>query len=400
MQQSIPHTAFNNEEFENTLIYFSKSLLGKDSEDDILWDLAQNCIAKLGFEDCVIYLINHKTNSLIQKAAFGPKNKKNEHIYKPVSVKLGEGISGYVAQSGVAEIVNNTSEDSRYIVDDAIRLSEIAVPISSSDYIYGVIDCEHPHKNYFTKQHLRILSAVASICAIKIKNIRNQKTVLEKHKKVLQLKEELVDLKLKALSSQLNPHFVFNALNSIQYFITSEQKKLAVVYLSTFSKLIRFHLKYLGKDAVCLKEEINMIHWYLSLQRLRYSNQFTFDINAPANKHFENAKIPSFILQTLLENSVEHSIFNQHKNQTIDIKFLANDDYINIHITYLHDANCPSKTQYTPEYRKSIMDWQDQIKLLNSVKNYDIKKKITFIKKSDKTNGSIVNLKLPNLTSL
>ena len=256
------------------LFIFPKSLLGKESEEDILWDLAKNCIAKLGFVDCVIYLIDYENNLLVQKAAYGPKNPKDKTLYNPVQILVGKGISGHVAKTGIPEIVNDTSKDSRYIEDDDLRLSEICVPIAHENTVYGVIDCEHPNKGFFTNHHLRMLSAVASICAIKIKSVRANKALLHEQQRLFKIKEEMLELKLKALNSQMNPHFVFNALNAIQYFITSGKRKLALEYLSMFSKLVRYYLKHLEKDVVALKSEVEMLHWYLNLQKLRYDDKF------------------------------------------------------------------------------------------------------------------------------
>lgn len=385
-----------NEQFEDILVYFSKSLLGKQNEEDILWDLAKNCIAKLGFLDCVIYLIDEDNTFLSQKAAYGPKNPKDNTLYNPVEISLGQGITGTVAVSGKAEIVNDTSKDSRYIADDEVRLSEICVPIVYENIIYGVIDCEHPEIGFFTNQHLRMLSAVASICAIKIKNVRDSKTLLERQENLLKVKEEMVELRLKVLNSQLNPHFLFNALNAIQYFVTSEKKKLALEYLSVFSRLIRFYLKSLESDTASLKEEVKMLNWYLKLQKLRYDNQFEYAITIKDESKKIDAKIPASIIQTLFENIIEHAMFNQHKNEKLDISFEVLKTSVLLKVKHQHDE-IASAIKYEPEYRQRIMQWEDQIKLLNSVKNYTIEKEVVLSKKRTKHYGEIT-LKLPNLS--
>ncbi|WP_418501992.1 GAF domain-containing protein [Flagellimonas sp.] len=136
--------------FEDVLIYFSKSLLGKKGEEDILWDMAKNCISKLGFEDCVIYLVNHN-DILVPKAAHGPKNTHNTED-GPIEIPLGQGICGHVAKTAKVEIVNDTSKDPRYIKDGAAGLSEICVPITCDGVLYGVIDCEHPELDFFYGQ--------------------------------------------------------------------------------------------------------------------------------------------------------------------------------------------------------------------------------------------------------
>jgi len=396
MTDSKTNTAFSAAQFEEILVYFSNTIHLKTNEDDILWDLAKNCIAKLGFVDCVVYVLDASKKVLIQKAAFGPKNPKSQDIHKPKTIRLGAGISGYSALTGQAEIVRDTSKDIRYIVDDENRLSEIAVPISVNGTVLGVIDCEHPEKNYFTQQHLRILSAVASLCAIKIHGIRTSEKIKDEKEKLLMIREEMVQLKLKAFRSQMNPHFIFNALNAIQYFITSENKKSAVVYLSVFSRLIRFYLKYIEKETVNLTEEFDMLQGYLKLQKLRYHDQFGYEMIIDERVKNTQAVIPSFILQTIFENIIEHAIYNQFKNFNIDISFRAIANKVLVDIRFKYDSVENKKVKYTPEYREQIVKWQDQIRLLNSFKNYHIQKKVTFNKNSQLQGGTIL-LSLPNL---
>ncbi|WP_318343220.1 histidine kinase [Flagellimonas baculiformis] len=381
-----------NNQFEDILLYFSKSLLGKESEEDILWDVVKNCISKLGFVDCVIYII--EKGVLVQKAAHGPKNPKDKALYHPIEIALGSGITGHVAQTGKAEIINDTSKDPRYIEDDAARLSEICVPIACDDVIYGVIDCEHPEKNFFRAHHLKMLSAIASISAIKIKSVRASEEVLEKQEKLLKIREEMLELKLRALNSQLNPHFVFNSLNAIQYFVTSEKKKLALEYLSAFSRLVRFYLKQLGKDTVTLSNEIDMLHWYLKLQKLRYDNSFEYDISIEKEVSQEEAMIPALVVHILFENIIEQSMFSHQKNQHYTISFKISEHTVSLSIDhYIADSMNYSR----PEYREGILKWQDEVELLNSVKNYNIVTKVT-----DDLQGNVhkrnITLNLPNLT--
>ncbi|WP_353779460.1 histidine kinase [Winogradskyella sp. 3972H.M.0a.05] len=377
--------------FSDVLMYFSESLLGIDDEEEILWDLAKNCISKLGFVDCVVYLLDEAKNAMIQKAAYGPKNPKDFEIYEPVERPLGSGIVGHVAESGIAELINDTSKDERYRMDDEFRLSEVCVPIIIDGEVIGIIDCEHPDKDFFSEHHLQMLLTISSICAIKIKGVRTQKKYAEQQEHALDIQRQLVDLKLKALSSQMNPHFVFNALNAIQYFITSENKKSALEYLSVFSKLIRFYLKHLEKDTVNLKDEIDMLNWYLKLQKLRYNDKFDFKIDYNTTE----AIIPSFVIQTLFENIIEHAIFNQLEQQELEIQFQVSNTHVEMNVIYRHEPT-NSETLYTPEYRERIMQWQDQIRLLNQVKEYTIEKEITFIKNKDYHGGNII-IKLPNV---
>lgn len=155
-------------ETDDTINYFATSLFGKNELEEILWDVAKNCIARLGFVDCVIYLVDETEGVLIQKAAYGTKNPEAFIINNVLKIPMGKGIVGSVAQSGIAEIVNDASLDPRYIVDDESRLSELAVPLIHQGKVIGVIDSEHPEKNFFRQHHLDALTTIASICTSKI----------------------------------------------------------------------------------------------------------------------------------------------------------------------------------------------------------------------------------------
>lgn len=385
---------FNTEQFEEILIYFTTAIHTKNSEAEILWDIAKNCIAKLGFIDCVIYLVDYQNKCLKQIAAYGPKNPKDYEIYKPVSISLGEGITGNVAITGEAEIINDTTVDPRYLIDDAMRFSEICVPILADNKVIGVIDCESPEKDFFTKQHLRILKAIASITGIKLNQLRFEEKVKAEQEKLLQVQKEMVDLKLKVLRSQMNPHFIFNALNAIQYFITSGNQELALNYLSIFSKLIRFYLKHIENKSLYLSEEIEMLEKYLTLQKLRYNNQVSYSFSINEDVKNNDVVIPSFVLQILFENIIEHAIFNQYKNFSINTNVSVKTKKVKVKIVFRYDLSEEKKVKYVPEYRNQLLKWQDQIRYLKRLKNYDITKKVVF-EKNEKINGGTIVIGFP-----
>ena len=120
------------------------ALLEPSQLEEVLWVVARTAIGGLGFEDCVIYLLDEQRGLLVQKAAYGPKNPVAKQILDPIEIPIGEGIVGSVAATGMSEIVSNTRHDPRYILDDHMRLSELAVPIVHAGRVIGVIDSEHP----------------------------------------------------------------------------------------------------------------------------------------------------------------------------------------------------------------------------------------------------------------
>ncbi|HEX2630604.1 MAG TPA: two-component regulator propeller domain-containing protein, partial [Chitinophagaceae bacterium] len=124
-------------EMKRTIEYFAHSGSEHSSTEDIVWDIARNCISRLGFEDCVIYLVDKERNVLVQKAAYGDKSPRDYVIENPIELQMGAGITGYVAQTGKAIIVNDVTKDKRYIVDDEKRAAELAVPIIYEGNVIG-----------------------------------------------------------------------------------------------------------------------------------------------------------------------------------------------------------------------------------------------------------------------
>lgn len=157
---------------------FAVQISSLNDVDDILWMIAKHVIAKFDFEDCVIYLVNQEEGHLYQHSAFGPKNPVGFEILDPIKIPIGQGIVGTVAETGRPELILDTTQDERYIVDDEIRLSEISVPIMHEGDVIGVIDSEHSEAAFFQPFHLEILGTLASLVAPRIAFIRDMQEAL------------------------------------------------------------------------------------------------------------------------------------------------------------------------------------------------------------------------------
>jgi serine phosphatase RsbU (regulator of sigma subunit) len=178
---------------------FASLVLDTSSQEEVVWLIAKNAIADLGFVDCVVYLKDSSKKYLYQAAAHGPKNPVALDIYNPITIEIGQGIVGTVALTGLAEVVGNTALDDRYIVDDDMRLSEIAVPIKQGSEVIGVIDSEHPEAHFYTEADLEILTTIASMAASKLVQL-NYLNELQKHTDEL---EHLVEKRTRQLKSSL-----------------------------------------------------------------------------------------------------------------------------------------------------------------------------------------------------
>lgn len=308
-------------EIEKIINHFATAMNSFNSIEDILWDVTKNCIAKLNFEDCVIYLKDEQRNVLVQKAAWGPKTNDGKKIINPIEITVGKGIVGNVAASGKAEIIPDTTADERYIVDDAKRLSEIAVPIINNGKVLGVIDSEHSQKEFYTERHLEILTTIASLCAGKIDVIKSGQQAMEKEMELLRLSKDFATSQLTALRMQMNPHFIFNALNSVQHYILQGNVVEANKYLSKFSKLQREILHCSNMQFITLEKEIEILSSYLQLEQFRFGNSFTYGINMTDEIDPDEIKIPPMMLQPFVENAIWHGLMPLYKERNLSIYF-------------------------------------------------------------------------------
>ena len=296
-------------EAERAVNFFATSLLNQNTVDEVLWDVAKNCIARLQFVDAVVYWLDAERNVLVQKAAYGPKNPVDFQIFEPIEIPVGQGIVGTVALTRRAELVGDTSKDPRYIQDDARRLSEIAVPICAEGIVYGVIDAEHPRKNFFKPRHLKILTTIAALCAHKIARVQVERAFRQTERQLVETNRRIAETKLLALRSQMNPHFVFNSLSSINTFILQDDPERASACLTKFSRLMRHVLVNARDEWVSLRRELEALKLYVELEQLRCDDQFDFELRLDDRTLNPDAVlVPPLITQAFVENAIWHGL--------------------------------------------------------------------------------------------
>lgn len=311
-------------EAEQAINYFASSLHEQQTVDAILWDVARNCIGRLQFEDCVIYLLDEDRNILVQKAAYGPKSPKNLQISGPIEIPVGKGIVGSVVVTGKAELIADTTKDDRYIVDDQQRLSEIAVPLIWGGKVIGVIDCEHPKKGYFTQKHLSILTTIASLCANKIIRARAEDEKQKAQAILSNTERKMAEVEMQALRAQMNPHFIFNCLNSINRYIVKSDQATASLYLTRFAKLIRLILDNSSSKNVLLSNELEALKLYMEMESLRFDKKFSYQITVDRNVSTDSIELPPLIIQPYVENAIWHGLLHKEGGGqlTINIKLI------------------------------------------------------------------------------
>lgn len=145
--------------------------------------------------------------------------------------------------------------------------------------------------------------------------------IRKKDSEKLQNQIEKANFELKALRAQMNPHFIFNSLNSIQHLVRINDTNSATKFLSKFSKLIRQILHHSEETFISLTEEINTLQLYLELETMRFKNKFTYEIIIPEGLEADFIKIPSMIIQPYVENAIIHGIGEIESGGKIEISF-------------------------------------------------------------------------------
>ena len=214
----------SSEDYLKLISTFAVDLLQKSTLDEIFWLIADRAIAGIGFDDCVIYLVDRDAGELVQVAAYGPKSADGRVIVDPITIRLGEGVVGSVARNLKPERIQDTRLDSRYILDDEFRLSELAVPIMLDGQCLGVIDSENLNVGFYTEKHEEILVTIASMAATKISDAKRQE---ELHSTVRQL--QIMQSKLATQAEEL--------INAKEIADSSNRAKSA--FLATMSHEIR-----------------------------------------------------------------------------------------------------------------------------------------------------------------
>jgi LytS/YehU family sensor histidine kinase/ligand-binding sensor domain-containing protein len=320
----------DEQEMQLVINYFATQIHSRYNTDELLQDVAENLFGKLEFEDCMIYIWNEDKTVLIQKAGYGLKGSMQEILDRAAyHIPRGKGIVGAVVESKQPLLVNDTSKDNRYFTADGkIMLSELCVPLIHDNEVLGAINTEHRLKNFYTARHLKILSTIAGLCASQLKRIRAEEEKQQARIEALKNKQKATETRLQSLRLQMNPHFLFNALNSVQQMILANEEMVATRYLSRFSKLLRAILIHSDKEMVTLKEELEILKLYVELESIRFKDSFKYEISCDDDIDTEEVKIPTLLIQPFVENAIWHGLMHKEGSRNLKVAFTEKGEFI------------------------------------------------------------------------
>ncbi|WP_228237875.1 tetratricopeptide repeat protein [Allomuricauda sp. M10] len=215
--------------------------------------------------------------------------------------------------------------------------------------------------------------------------------------------KRVLTLEQKMLRSQMNPHFLFNSLNSIKLYIINNEQKNAVHYLNKFSKLVRKILEASSQREISLAEELETVELYMNIENIRFSNEIDFSINVDKDIFIDNIKIPSLTLQPFLENSLWHGLSPKEGEKKIQIHVKRKDKgHVTIEIIdngvgrTMAEANKENRVLK----RKSVGIHITKERLANFSKDYQNKFDVDIVDLFDENgnpNGTKVILDIPTI---
>ena len=226
---------------------------------------------------------------------------------------------------------------------------------------------------------------------------RNQ---LKQEKIKLVNEQKRLLLEQKFLRLQMNPHFIYNSLDSIQSFVLNNQAQLASDYLTRFAKLMRMILEHSREEYITIDEEIHALEHYLLLQELVYEHKFTYTISIDESIDTENTVIPPLLLQPVVENAIKHGIKNVSRKGLIEITIKQINDSICIDITDngvgLHQKKQINHDQQNTHQSLSTIITKERLELINKNKVQQISISLNELKNDlNEVIGTVVRFKIP-----
>ena len=214
------------------------------------------------------------------------------------------------------------------------------------------------------------------------------------------LLQELRISQLSTIKAQMNPHFIFNALNSIQNFVFKNDRISANTYLGKFSDLMRLILKQSNEAKITLEDELKALNLYLELESVRFKEHLSYSIDFDSIPDLNSILIPSMIIQPYVENAIKHGILHKKNPGSVSITFNQEDDLLLVEIKDDGIGRKKSEEIQLKKIKKfesfATKATEKRLNLLNLDLNKSIHVTISdLFDPSGKSSGTLVQLSIP-----
>ncbi len=280
----------------------------------------------------------------------------------------------------LGKLPNLVSKD-RSLVDNKI-LEDTEQRISQLEKEKELKDELIRKKNVF---NYSLIAALVLLTGLIFIIFRTLKKVQIKNKKIA----------LQSLRREMNPHFIFNSLNSVNHFIATNNELEANQYLTKFSKLMRRVMENSTEDFIPFQQELDLLQNYLALEKTRFADKFDYEIVVDENLNLQSLQVPGMLVQPFLENAIWHGLRYRTEKGFLKLSFAKNDQYLIITIEDNGIGIEESKKQKTQHQKaregRGMKNTLERIQLLNDL----YKKNITCsVKDKEDSGGVLVTIRI------
>ena len=290
-------------------------------KEDFKWFDLQKRNLTLSSTENNIYLdfslINPKyPNKFKYRYRLNKKDKWSEYFYENTIQFNALNFGNYSIDLEITDL-NGNRKDIAHLIDVKINppfylqplfIMAILVLIGSIIYLF----------------YLQKIQNIRRINDLKINQINNEN---EAHRKQITLEKKITEIRLLALQSQMNPHFIFNILNSIQYYIIDQDVENALNTLNKFARLIRKMLDLSREQSISIASKIEFLKLYVEIENTRYKNKVKFIVSVDSKIDIHNTFLPPMLLQPLIENAFVHGFDATCKDNVLELNISMNDEY-------------------------------------------------------------------------
>lgn len=320
---NLAQTYYQIEDYQLSEEYFIKAIEIFERRNDFLW-LAKT-YKNYG-------LLKKSDKEIAKSVELLEKSLEfvNKVEYPAIRLEIIDQLWRVYAEAGLHEksveafIEYDFLQDSLLNIDKQVEINRLEIKFQTAQKELEIADLRQEkvfaEKRMSQIRYLIIISAIIFISILVFVLMRSR------HRKLV-LKSRNIEIKQTLLQKQMDPHFLFNVLTSIQSFVENEESEIASKFLSKFSRLTRTVLNSSAHDKIKLSDEVELLSNYLSLEQMKSDNGFNFIIEIDKNLDAEDIEIPPMMIQPFVENAVKHGV-KGISNAEIIIKFEISNDYV------------------------------------------------------------------------
>ena len=410
---------YKNDTISDLYYYTTSNGLASNNVNDIYADDSVICVATSGgltllnalakikkANPPLLYITTAKClNRIINTDStytFGYKQNSLHFNFIAISYRAPESIQYRYRLNNEKEwlYTRNTSVDLLYLPEGKYEF-ELSARVLDSDWCKPVsftFTIAPPFWRTYVFYVFGILLLIISLFVILRYRSRKAET---KRNEELKIKNQIVLLEQQALQAMMNPHFIFNVMNTIQQAINNSDTYKANVYLSDFAKLIRLNLDISVRSAIPLEEEIAYLQLYLSLEKIRFGDRLSYNISVDKDIDEYETMIPVMLLQPFIENAIWHGILPKSSNGHVQIN-IKKTEKNSLSITISDNGRGiqekPSKTtlQVKSHISRGMTLTKQRLELIGKITKKEVSLEITDAYPEEENKGTLVKLIFPS----